>query len=619
MTEPDGQIVAATRSRTRPVDSSRIGAAQSAAHNQTANAAAVVAGHRTWTGWSDVAADVTNRSARSERDRRAGVTYELKRSLRFTGSTLIPTGGIPLMLKHSTRRWLAGLGVAGALVAASATPAAAEKTQAKLGVYTPDLTIAADSAGKYPSVILSASAPVVLPAGFTIKYDYTDLAGKVTVEEEQNSGSDCTSPSTGLLTCTLHYEYSLDEGGTNIAGLFQVIVAPTDEAKDGDSGKLTTTLSGSGFKSVSHDATVRVGEGVDLAAGSPIRLSLPPGKAFTAPLRIRNKAAAVAKGASVIFMNDYGLNAGKRYSNCTYVDDELRSCQFTEELPAGPTFGANLPYLLGKDSFAPGFKYGDILWMTPAEFEDYEAYLDSRGITLGEPGTDGELSLTKVEALSAQSAQADTRPDNNWSSLEVTVTGENGTDLEAIGAKLTGKAGDKVKAAVGVRNNGPATLDYSRSGSSITYMSVDVPEGTTAAAVPENCAPVKGDTWGEPGKPGARHYRCYFESFLKADDEAVMDFELRIDKVIANATGLVKVNVPCQCEGGFYKDLKPANDTAKLVVNATDDGGEGGGDGGTLPITGSSTGLIAGIGALLLVAGVGGYLVAKRRRTRFVA
>lgn len=41
------------------------------------------------------------------------------------------------MLKHSTRRWLAGLGVAGAIVAASASPASAEDTDVKLGVYTP--------------------------------------------------------------------------------------------------------------------------------------------------------------------------------------------------------------------------------------------------------------------------------------------------------------------------------------------------------------------------------------------------------------------------------------------------------------------------------------------------
>ena len=86
----------------------------------------------------------------------------------------------------------------------------------------------------------------------------------------------------------------------------------------------------------------------------------------------------------------------------------------------------------------------------------------------------------------------------------------------------------------------------------------------------------------------------------------------------------MKINVTCQCDGGFTRDLKPANDTAKVVVNAAPggDGGQGGGgqgDGGTLPITGSSTALIAGVGALLLAAGAAGYVVSRRRRTRFVA
>ncbi|MFD2763969.1 LPXTG cell wall anchor domain-containing protein [Micromonospora eburnea] len=36
-------------------------------------------------------------------------------------------------------------------------------------------------------------------------------------------------------------------------------------------------------------------------------------------------------------------------------------------------------------------------------------------------------------------------------------------------------------------------------------------------------------------------------------------------------------------------------------------------------MTGTATGLIAGIGALLLAAGVGGYVIARRRKTRFVA
>jgi hypothetical protein len=42
------------------------------------------------------------------------------------------------------------------------------------------------------------------------------------------------------------------------------------------------------------------------------------------------------------------------------------------------------------------------------------------------------------------------------------------------------------------------------------------------------------------------------------------------------------------------------------------------GDGG-LPITGRATGLIAGVGALVLAIGITGYVVLRRRRVRFVA
>ncbi|WP_433285792.1 LPXTG cell wall anchor domain-containing protein [Micromonospora sp. CA-244673] len=47
--------------------------------------------------------------------------------------------------------------------------------------------------------------------------------------------------------------------------------------------------------------------------------------------------------------------------------------------------------------------------------------------------------------------------------------------------------------------------------------------------------------------------------------------------------------------------------------------GDGGTGGGGLPVTGANIGLLAGVGGALLVLGGGGYLIARRRRTRFVA
>ncbi|MEW2384066.1 LPXTG cell wall anchor domain-containing protein [Micromonospora sp. NPDC047707] len=522
------------------------------------------------------------------------------------------------MLKHSTRRWFAGIGVAGALVAASATPATAQAPDVELGVYMNDLTIATDSAGKMDGPLLFASEPVVVE-GLALRFDYRALAGKIEVKSQEPTLDGCEAPEAGVLVCTSPFETELYDWQY---GVLQVLFTATDDAAEGDSGDLKITVSADGFDPATYTSTVRVGEGVDLAGTEDeTTVSAAPGASFTSPITLRNAGETTVKGAVAIFDTDYGIRAGKRYSNCTYEGDALRTCRFDDTVSVGESLRADLAYALGADTYAPGNEYAYYSWMTVAEFEDFAAYVKDLGGSVGEPG-DGP-ALTLSTAAVTRGVQADTNPDNNWSGLEVTVTGKNGADLEAIGDKVAGKAGDEVVATVGFRNNGPATLDYTRSWSSVTYMTVEIPAGTTAIGAPDVCLPVKGeDEMGEPGEPGARKYFCYSEPFVKAGEEPVVEFALKIDKVVPNATGTVKINEKCECDGGFPNDLKPANDTAKLVVNATGNGGgAGGGDGDdpTLPITGDSTTLVTVIGGLLLIAGAAGYVVTRRRKTRFVA
>lgn len=56
--------------------------------------------------------------------------------------------------------------------------------------------------------------------------------------------------------------------------------------------------------------------------------------------------------------------------------------------------------------YAPGGAFGEMIWMTPAEFEDFNAYLGSRGVSVGKRGTDGELTLAEAAGSSAQGIQA---------------------------------------------------------------------------------------------------------------------------------------------------------------------------------------------------------------------
>jgi len=60
-------------------------------------------------------------------------------------------------------------------------------------------------------------------------------------------------------------------------------------------------------------------------------------------------------------------------------------------------------------------------------------------------------------------------------------------------------------------------------------------------------------------------------------------------------------------------DRDGGNDSAKITVALS--GGEGGG----LPVTGANAGLLGAGGAALLLAGVAGLLLVRRRKVRFTA
>ncbi|MEV4631370.1 LPXTG cell wall anchor domain-containing protein [Micromonospora sp. NPDC049523] len=532
------------------------------------------------------------------------------------------------MRNTNARRWLAGFGVVGALVA-TAAPASAAPEQPSLGVYFLDSTIAADSPGIVDSPILYGSEPLALH-GVKITYDFSNLAGKVQISKSGAGSDTCTPAGSNRLVCSYapeweHVDY-VDEWGAS--GLYEVNIAPADGVKDGVEGTLKVSFDAAGFDTVTHESRIRIGEGVDLAAGAEQQATAQPGGKFTSPATVRNVGETTVTGTNALFFNDYAIRADKQFSNCTYVEDELRSCYFDQPLAAGKSYTATLPYALGADTYAPGGAYGEVSWLTAAEFEDFTAYTKSNGVEIGKPGNGGELTLAEVSSASARRAQADTDPSNNWSHLEVTVTGKNGADLSALGASISGEAGKVVPATIGFQNNGPATIDASRRGGAVTSVDVKVPTGTTAVTVPEDCVPFKGDEfdWENPGKAGATDYRCYSESISIAGEKRTFDFGFRIDQVIADATGQVTANPKCECESYFSKDLDSSNDIAKILVNATGNGGDGdGGDGGTgggdggLPITGASAGLMAGVGVLLLGAGAVGFVLARRRRMRFVA
>ncbi|MFI5926686.1 LPXTG cell wall anchor domain-containing protein [Micromonospora sp. NPDC051543] len=518
------------------------------------------------------------------------------------------------MLKHSIR-WLAGLGAAGALIAASATPAVAAAT---IEPYFQDSTLAVGSE-KVRSLFLYADEATSL-SDVSVRYDYRSLANKITIAPFDQQ--ECTTPEPGVLVCPESFGVTLNELPPLGSGIYRgvtkrVALTATQNAQVGDSGDVVVSFAAAGGRQGSYTSRVRIGEGVDLAGGPFTYHSSKPGGKVSVPLAVSNVGDKTITGFVAVFDLAYAIRTKDRFSNCLYSDDHLISCQFDEEIPVGGGLTGTLNLELARDTYAPSNLSGYAQFMTVADFEDLTRVREAVGAREGARGSGPKLTLTTAPSGMRQADQTDVGPGYDYTGWIIKVTGKNGTDLAAIGATLKGGAGTVVTATVGFRNNGPATLDnVSEEWEAATHTLVELPPGTTAVEVPVGCQL----------RPGTRTYQCASEMLLVAGKTYTVNFRLRIDKVVPNAKGTVWVNAPCECPagGGFRGDIKPANDRATILVNPGQGGGSGDGDGGSggggsLPITGTPTSLLAGIGGLLLAAGLGAYLLARRRSSHFVA
>jgi LPXTG-motif cell wall-anchored protein len=524
------------------------------------------------------------------------------------------------MLTRPTRRWLAGIGVAGAFIAASATPAfAADPTpsiaEAKgsegFALYANDIILAPGGPEKWISLYSLVNDPFT---DYTVK---VDLSGVDSFAEVQ--GPDNCDTVASVLTCTVKNDPEPD------LDLLSLTVLPGRTAKAGHEGKLKYTVSTENAGTASFESTVTVGEGVDLTSEPFVYLNGSPGQTVKSPLEVGNQGETDARGAVLFFFGSYGLAPAKRYENCEYFEDNFDTYAYACKLDATVAAGGSAKlddsfgFAVPGDAWAPNEDYGFTIWMTPADWDAFRSQVPDFGKSTKGDAAPLTLKTSTPSRTMARllAGQTDVDPYNNETMIKLTVKGNQKADAAANGATVRGAVGDTVPVTVGFINNGPAAINAGGENGIYTMALVTVPKGTTVVKAPEQCADAEGEFGADSGKPGAAAYACFVPEVVSRGNKVEFPFSLRIDKAGA---------LPGEVElfhGGpdesLVQDLNPANDTAKIVVDATGDGGQGGGDGGTLPITGSATGLIAGLGALLLAAGLGGYMVARRRKTRFVA
>jgi len=533
-------------------------------------------------------------------------------------------------MRRALYRLLAGSAAALLAAAVVASPAApAQAAEPALGVHFPDIAVAAgDSGGKINALIAWIELPDTAAESqigkFRVAVDaagVSDLATVATFDDLELADQSCERAGT-VITCTLTGPFPLG-AGPNLMLLLAVHVTAKPGAATGATGKLAFTVQADDGPVVSHKSTVEIGDGVDLAAVDTAAVTVAPGAVGAADLRVANNGKLPVKSVVLaLFGWAEGLVDGAGFSNCTY--GLLTVCTFDDVLAPGETYEFSTPIKVRMPADAAAGSSAMALgsWYTPSDFREILSVLpgDPDDLLLGTPGKGGPVHLSAVapaaNASSSRSAaaQVDTKPDNNVLISEVVVAGSRKPDLAAIGATVTGSAGDRVHTRIGYRNDGPGTLHPSIFDNNEPATHVTVPDGLRAVAVDSRCMPATefDDDEDETETVGATDYLCLTEDdSTKAKSSVLFAFTFEVLDDASDADGHVRINEE-SFTGGDFLDRDPGNDSAKIAVSFS-------GSGGGLAVTGANAGLAGAAGAALLLAGGLGLLLARRRRVRFTS
>ncbi|MGX6604461.1 hypothetical protein ACWKSP_20350 [Micromonosporaceae bacterium Da 78-11] len=428
---------------------------------------------------------------------------------------------------------------------------------------------------------VSAFADVeLLDGAIVVLNDYTS---------EPSSGPDegpCRRTPT-TITCSIEQFVSRR---TSLNAFGALVVRPTASAKIGDSARIPLTARVDGGAVSTSESLVRVGEGVDLAGGRTQEISAAPGGSAPARPVVRNVGATAVNGVAMSFAVDPRLLSKTSFRNCWYGYSILYT--FDSVPQPGKAYGLSAPLILRPPvdsvpgSVAPGF----VQWMTATELQDWTDSFPTD--TDGSYGTGAALTLDELTGA-LDVPQADLDPDNDSSTILLTVDGPAPPDLAAVGARLTGAVGDIVTVEVGQLNLGPGTLRPDLYPNNALTTEIRMPQNVSALAL-NDCD--------EQQDGGDAVYRCQLQRTLKPGGRDLYSFDMEIERRGGSAGQVEVSDLPPPVAG--TRRTGRENNVARIVVTVS-------GEAAGLPITGAGGYLAAGL--VLLAVGAAAVLVARRR------
>ena len=279
-----------------------------------------------------------------------------------------------------------------------------------------------------------------------------------------------------------------------------------------------------------------------------------PGGGFDVTPAIANTGPLAApRGIGVKLFGEEGLKVAERYRNCHYrpTPEPTAYCTFDQPIEPGTAYAFDRPWHF---TASDDLMYATVSYLTwPLGSGDPWRYDDPADYTV--TGSGPVLGLKPVSAAGF--------PDFGGF-VEVSTTQR--ADYRALGGRVTGRVGQTVPVTLGVRNDGPGSMNlYSRPGQGSGTYRVTPPEGTVITKIP---FPGEDDdhACGAPLK-GTRTYECRISDIFPAGDTSELTFYVRIERAVdhpkpgsVEATG--RTDFP-------NRDDHPDNDSAPVTLKIT--------------------------------------------------
>ncbi|MFF3172975.1 peptidase [Streptomyces sp. NPDC057900] len=427
---------------------------------------------------------------------------------------------------------------------------------------------------------------------YTVRFDLSGIKGVADVAFAKKGGADCTVTGASAVC----HDWGIFPGLSTLA---ELDVTAAEGSRNGDTGAIEVTAEADGATFTSFTARIGIG-GPDLSMERlPFRTELKTGDTQPVPVTFTNNGTRAAEGVLLTLRYTRGMEFTERYRNCEYSESDggmgspgvwtTALCSFDGSYEPGVAYTlAEPPAIRATErAFYDSFLYR-------VEEGGSAARAAQRAGAKYSPGQGAALALHKAPAA----LSADLDPSDNQQ--EVDFRTSNTADFAAYGDRAKGAEGDSVQVKVGFRNRGPAWIGYIRSGEDVATVDVTVPEGASVVAKPESCRGVTAAGEYRENQTAAPRYFCSTPMSVREDADFALPFELKIDKVVAGASGKVVVRNPFLQDPKLRFDPEPANNTASLVLNAKDSGtgdsgattgdGDGGTDSGGTSSTGTTTG-----------------------------